>query len=112
MAAPATPQAAKNGQTTDAAPAPIQDVVVLSAADYERLVTDQRHLAELREQHEWLELRFNALRDSYQNVHHAYYELVKDNLPPEDPNWVPPPPEHSVSLDDLRKELESEGGAK
>src|SRR5260221_3365018 len=104
MSTVTSPVAPINGESP---PIPIQGVV-LSEADYRTVLAERLEMAGLRERVAELEAKYEVMRGAYKSVHHAYYELVKDKLPPEDPNWTPPPPEDTVDVMDLMAELNRE----
>ena len=106
MSTPTPTTPATNGPL---APAPMQNVVVLSESDYRKLVAERDELlVQMRETAE----KHKLIVDYYRHVHHLYYELVKDKLPPEDPDWTPPPPEDAVDMREFLAQLEREYGSK
>jgi len=79
-------------------------VVMMRESDFRELLVEQDDLRRrIREQERAL--------NYFRAVHHAHYELLKDRLAPEDPNWAPPTVEETIDLAELVRDIGQPTGA-
>jgi hypothetical protein len=62
-----------------------QGNVTISVDEYRRLCAERDQAAQIKAAHDELAKRYATLLDTYKNLHHSYYELVKTELDVD--NW-------------------------